>query len=254
MISGPKRILLFAVLLLGSSTVAFGLSRLYAPDHTLDLTPLPEYVAAPVPPQQDVGSVGAAPASAPADADQLVDQAWVERPSRRTGIPWPAVRAYADAQLSGVGGCDLGWTTLAGIGWVESQHGTLGERLLDADAVPDSPIIGPALDGDGFAAIRSTRESQRWHGDATWEHAVGPMQFLHSSWVRWAADGDGDGDTDPHDLDDAAATAARYLCASGVDVKTGPGWSSAVLSYNHSEEYVEQVRSAASTYAERAAR
>lgn len=246
MTSGPRSILLFATLLVVMSGVAFGLSRLYAPARAMDLTPPQEFVGAPVPVTADQ------PAAAPVTG-QLVDQAWLERTARRTGIPAPALRAYADAQLSGVGGCDLGWTTLAGIGWVESHHGTIDDRTLGLDGRSTPPIIGVALDGRGpVAAIRSTPESAAWHGDDTWEHAVGPMQFLRSSWEDWAADGDEDGVMDPHDIDDAAATAARYLCASGQDLDTGTSWASAIHSYNHAQEYVDAVHVAASTYAERA--
>ncbi|WP_319805132.1 lytic murein transglycosylase [Nocardioides kribbensis] len=190
---------------------------------------------------------GADPAPAP-----TVDPTWVSRTSAATGVPAPAVRAYGQAQLSGIAGCDLGWTTLAGIGWIESQHGTLGGRTLGEDGRSSSPILGPALDGTGdVAAIRSTPASAAWHGDRRWEHAIGPMQFLASTWDRWATDGDGDGSADPLDLDDAAAAAARYLCASGTDLVTGPAWSAAVLSYNPSREYVDSVRRAAQVYVDR---
>ena len=115
------------------------------------------------------------------------------------------------------------------------------------------PIVGPALNGRGaFAAIRSTSASRALHGDAVWEHAVGPMQFLPETWGRYAADGDGDGHADALDLDDAAATAARYLCAGGGDLQTSIGWEKAVLSYNHSGAYVDDVYAAASAYAARA--
>lgn len=247
-ISGPRAIVLFATLLVLATAAAFGLSRLYATPRTLDLTPPPEYVAAPVPVTADL------PAASPVSG-QLVDQDWLERTARRTGIPTPALRAYADAQISRVGGCDIGWTTLAGIGWVESHHGTIDGRSLTVDGRSEPPIIGVALDGVGpVAAIRATPESTAWHGDPTWEHAVGPMQFLRSSWEPWAADGDGDGVMDPHDLDDAAATAARYLCASGHDLDSGTTWASAIHSYNHAQEYVDAVHAAATAYAQRAAR
>ena len=141
-----------------------------------------------------------------------VREHWVGRLSRVEGIPAPAVRAYVRAQLAAPRGCGIGWTTLAGIGYVESHHGTLGGRTLLADGRSSSPIVGPALDGTGdFAAIRSTPASRALHGDAVWEHAVGPMQFLPETWSRYATDGDGDGRADALDLDDAAATAARAL-------------------------------------------
>lgn len=181
---------------------------------------------------------------------------WVTRLSATTGIPAPALRAYADAELAlraEQPGCRVGWNTLAGIGWVESHHGTIGGRSLRPDGHSSTPILGPALDGVGpVAAIRSTPESAAWHGDHEWEHAVGPMQFLPSSWDRWGGDGDGDGTADPRDLDDAALAAARYLCADGHDLATDGGWTAAVHSYNHDDAYVRSVVDAANAYARRA--
>ncbi|MFC4783463.1 lytic murein transglycosylase [Nocardioides sp. MAHUQ-72] len=179
----------------------------------------------------------------------------LQRVAAATGIPAPAVRAYARAELTAPRGCGVGWTTLAGIGYVESHHGTLGGRSLLADGHSSSPILGPALDGRGdFAAIRSTPTSRALHGDPVWEHAVGPMQFLPGTWRLYAADGDGDGDAEALDLDDAAATAARYLCSGGRDLHTSVGWEKAVLAYNHSGAYVDDVYAAASSYATRADR
>ena len=88
------------------------------------------------------------------------------------------------------------------------------------------------------------------HGDPRWDHAVGPMQFLPSSWLRWGADGDGDGLVDPHDLDDAALAAGRYLCVGERDLGLGEDWHAAVHSYNHSDEYVADVLARADRYAE----
>ena len=141
-------------------------------------------------------------------------------------------------------------STLAAIGGIESGHGTHGGGVLREDGTTTDPILGPALDGRaGFAAIRATPESTAWHGDATWDHAVGPMQMLPSTWSRWRADGDGDGVDDPNDIDDAALGAARYLCASGADLTGATGWHDAVFSYNHSEQYVADVLGAANRYA-----
>jgi len=185
----------------------------------------------------------------------LVDQLWVTRIATAAGIPAPAVRAYADAELVLRGEqprCHLSWNTLAGIGWVESQHGTIGGRTLLADGRSSQTILGPALDGTGgYAAIHSTGASAAWHGDAVWEHAVGPLQFLPSTWTRWSADGDGDGVADPGDLDDAALAAGRYLCADGHDLATDSGWTAAVHAYNHDDGYVAGVAAAANTYVAR---
>ncbi|MBB6627059.1 lytic murein transglycosylase [Nocardioides sp. KIGAM211] len=208
---------------------------------------LPAYVAAPVPARTTPSVAPGQPLGRP-----RVDPNWLARTATRTGIPPTALRAYAVAQLSDAGGCDVGWTTLAGVGWVESQHGTLGGRTLRPGGRSSTPILGPALDGRRFAAIRSTPGSQAWHGDPRWEHAVGPMQFLPGTWATWATDGDGDGRTSPLDLDDAAAATARYLCADGHDLTTGDGWAAAIFSYNHDQAYVDAVHAAAVTYAQRA--
>lgn len=185
-----------------------------------------------------------APAAARGPATVAAD--WVSRTATAAGIPEPALRAYATAQLRLAReepGCHLGWTTLAGIGWVESQHGTHDGRTLGEDGIPSSPILGPALDGSGdVAAVPGA--------DGGWARAAGPMQFLGSTWARWGSDGDGDGLARIQDLDDAAYAAGRYLCVSG-SLATGAGWARAVFSYNHSQAYVDSVYAAAQAYAQR---
>ncbi len=216
---------------------------LYARDAVVDLTPTAVPAAAPPP---------ATAAAAPGSSVPVVDPVWVRESAARTGIPEPALLAYARATLRAPRSCGLGWTTLAGIGWVESQHGTIGGRTIRADGTSSTRILGPALDGVGpVAAIRATAESSRWHGDPDWDHAVGQLQFIPSTWDRWRSDGDGDGSSDPNDIDDAAWAAARYLCVDDRDLTTGTGWASGIFSYNHAQVYVDSVFSAASTYAER---
>lgn len=179
----------------------------------------------------------------------LVDATWAAGAAQAAGIPVPAVTAYARATLAAPKGCALGWTTLAGIGWVESQHGTIGDRTLGVDGRSSSPILGPALNGgEGLAAIRSSAESAAMHGNPTWDHAMGPMQFIPSTWSRFSRDGDGDGVEDPHDIDDAAASAAAYLCFDGHDLTTSSGWNAAIFSYNHDNAYVNAVYAAANRY------
>jgi hypothetical protein len=196
-------------------------------------------------------SAPAAPAAAQASGASQVDDVWLAKTAARAGIPIPALRAYADAQLAAPARCGIGWTTLAGIGWVESQHGTLDGRRVTEDGHSSKPILGPELDGDPFAAIPATPQSTAWHGNPDWDHAVGPMQFIPSTWKQWGTDGDADGIADPNDLDDAARTAVAYLCADGHDLGTGTGWSNAIFSYNHDAAYVANVHHAATTYSQR---
>jgi membrane-bound lytic murein transglycosylase B len=192
-------------------------------------------------------------AAAPQASGSQVSGAWVRQVSQRTGIGEVALQAYGSAALrlsAEQPACRLGWTTLAGIGGVESLHGTDGGAYLLTDGKTSQPIIGPALDGsDGTAAIRATPETTAWHGDQTWDHAVGPMQFIPSTWERWQSDGNGDGVVDPSNIADAAYAAGRYLCASGSDLTTAQGWTRAIFSYNHSDDYVRTVLAYANAYA-----
>jgi murein DD-endopeptidase MepM/ murein hydrolase activator NlpD len=74
--------------------------------------------------------------------------------------------------------------------------------------------------------------------------AVGWMQFMPSTWLRWGVDADGDGVADPWNADDAVYAAARYLAAAGgmSDVRR------AVFAYNHAQWYVDEVLALAQTY------
>ncbi len=67
--------------------------------------------------------------------------------------------------------------------------------------------------------------------------AVGWMQFLPSTWKRWAVDANGDGIADPYNPADAIFTAARYLHAAGASKNIGQ----AIFAYNHAGWYVQSV-------------
>jgi membrane-bound lytic murein transglycosylase B len=236
-----------ATVLLAIAGLGYAAAQTVTAPRELEASPvepaLPAQAAAPSPaqPVEPVTPVG----------PPRVDPAWVADVAAKAGIPAPAVRAYANAQLGEPEGCEVGWTTLAGIGWIESQHGTLDGRTLGEDGHSSTPVLGPALDGDPYAAIRATAETSAWHGDRTWDHAVGPMQFIPSTWAQWGTDGDADGLADPNDVDDAAATAVAYLCADGHDLTSGAGWADAIFGYNHDDSYVANVHAAASEYAAR---
>ncbi len=74
--------------------------------------------------------------------------------------------------------------------------------------------------------------------------ALGPMQFLPSTWAIYGADGNGDGKKDPQNLHDAIFGAANYLRASGA-----PGdWQRALFAYNHAQWYVDRVQALALDY------
>jgi membrane-bound lytic murein transglycosylase B len=179
--------------------------------------------------------------------------AWSTAAGRRSGVPARALRAYGAAELAqrtDTPDCRLSWSTLAGIGRVESDHGRFGGASVDADGVARPPIVGMPLDGtSGVREIRDT-DGGRLDGDVTFDRAVGPMQFLPGTWSRYGADGNGDGVRDPHQLDDAALAAAHYLCADGRDTASGKGWWDGVLTYNSSVDYARLVWAAADRYTE----
>jgi hypothetical protein len=152
-------------------------------------------------------------------------------------VPSRALQSYQAA----AGHCaGLRWELLAGVGWVESGHGTSNGATVDAATGKVSPpIFGPPLDGTkGTRRLLLGRWRGWWGLTGQWMRAVGPMQFLPPTFEDWSVDGDGDGVRDPHDFDDAAATAAHYLC--GNDGRIGDE-REALLRYNHSDTYVDRV-------------
>lgn len=180
------------------------------------------------------------------------DAGWLAQAAAETGIPELALRAYvaaAGAANQSSPRCGIGWNTVAAVGFVESHHGAYGGGSLDSAGQASAAIVGPSLDGNGFAAIPDT-DAGALDGDARWDRAVGPMQFIPSTWELAGRDGNGDGAADPFNMYDAALSAAGYLCAHGRDLTTARGWTDAICSYNQSDTYLVQVRDQAAAYAE----
>src|SRR3546814_20580862 len=73
---------------------------------------------------------------------------------------------------------------------------------------------------DWSSDVCSSDLGGRWDGDARWDRAVGPMQFIPGTWKSFGVDGSGDGLADPNNVFDAATAAARYLCHGGNDRST----------------------------------
>ncbi|MFI9288152.1 lytic transglycosylase domain-containing protein [Streptomyces werraensis] len=159
-----------------------------------------------------------------------------------SGIPATVLRAYRAAEFSVARtdpGCRLPWELPAAIGKVESGQARGG--AVDENGTTLGRITGPPLDGRGFALIRDT-DGGAHDGDTVYDRAVGPMQFLPSTWARWGMDGNGDGRADPNNIFDAALAAGHYLCAGDRDLRRPADLDRAVLSYNHSRSYLRLVR------------
>ncbi|MFG2731712.1 lytic transglycosylase domain-containing protein [Streptomyces canus] len=159
------------------------------------------------------------------------------------GIPATVLDAYkkAAAELQeSKPGCNLPWQLLAAIGQVESGQARGGR--VDADGTTTSKILGPQLDGNGFALIKDT-DNGAYDGDSAYDSAVGPMQFIPSTWAWAGRDGNGDGVKDPNNIYDASLAAGHYLCRNGWDLSTQGDLDSAILSYNPSRDYLNTVLS-----------
>ena len=164
------------------------------------------------------------------------------------GIPLLVFEAYKHAEAvvqNEMPSCHLPWWLLAGIGHTESGHAESGR--LYADGTTRGRILGPRLNGGipGDAVIRDTGV---YDGDTVYDRAVGPMQFIPSTWRSWAVDGNGDKLADPNNVFDATLAAGHYLCAGGRNLARAADLKAAVLSYNHSMPYLETVLAWAIAY------
>ncbi|MBO3152981.1 lytic transglycosylase domain-containing protein, partial [Dermatophilus congolensis] len=144
--------------------------------------------------------------------------------------------------------CKMPWWLLAGIGRVESGHASNGD--VDANGVTRTRILGPRLDGQtpGIARINDT-DHGALDGDTLFDRAVGPMQFIPGTWNAGAGtDGNADGTANPSQVDDAAASAALYLCGGGGKMTNSTDLAKAILRYNNSSQYVQDVIAGAMAY------
>ncbi|MFJ6388661.1 lytic transglycosylase domain-containing protein [Streptomyces sp. NPDC091972] len=159
------------------------------------------------------------------------------------GIPATVLDAYkkAAAELQeSKPGCNLPWQLLAAIGQVESGQARGGR--VDANGTTTSKILGPQLDGNGFALIKDT-DNGAYDGNSAYDSAVGPMQFIPSTWAWAGRDGNGDGVKDPNNIYDAALATGHYLCRYDWDLSDSADLDRAILSYNPSRHYVNTVLS-----------
>ncbi len=237
-------------------------------------TPAPVLLAAPGPGEPLPAALAPTPAPAPGNQNSVPgDQAaapdplraWAHQRAAIYDIPEQALYAYGHATTALQAtqpDCHLGWTTLAAIGATESNHARFGGATISANGLVTPPIRGVPLDGTHGNATITTPGAG---GRSTYVRAEGPFQFLPDTWKRWGINATtptpqlttalstgttvtGAANGDPDNIDDAALTAGRYLCADNHDLATPTGWTSAILAYNHSTTYLGQIHTAAVRY------
>jgi membrane-bound lytic murein transglycosylase B len=123
----------------------------------------------------------------------------------------PPSAQYLSLYKAAAGSCPgLSWTVLAAIGQVESGHGRN----------PSTSTAG----------------------------AMGPMQFMPSTFAAYAVDGNSDGSKSIMDPADAIFSAAHYLCANGAG-RSPSALAKAIFHYNHAAWYVAMVLKLSGLYA-----
>ena len=172
------------------------------------------------------------------------------------GVDPTVLAAYtsaADRVGEDVPGCAIPWSLIAAIGSVESNHAAGRTIAVTGEVTP--PIIGIPLDGSRGTARIADTDDCRLDGDSTFDRAVGPMQFIPSTWAFAGLDGNDDGVRDPNNVFDAARATAAYLCRAvpGSALTSDADQRKAVFSYNHSSAYVDKVMAEAAGLAAAAA-
>jgi len=171
--------------------------------------------------------------------------------SSTNGIPSAALAAYQRAETvinSADETCNLSWQLVAAIGRVESDHGRYGGNTLNDDGLAVPGIYGIALDGKNNTAVIRDTDAGLFDNDVAYDRAVGPMQFIPSTWSVVGVDADGDAQRNPQDIDDAALATAVYLCSGDDNLGTLTGQRASVYRYNHSTAYVDLVLSIMDAY------
>ena len=171
--------------------------------------------------------------------------------SSTSGIPAAALAAYQRAETvinAADKSCNLSWQLVAAIGRVESDHGRVNGNSLNSEGLATPGIFGIALDGSNNTARIADSDAGLYDNDTKYDRAVGPMQFIPSTWSVVGVDADGDARRDPQDIDDAALASAVYLCSGKDDLATETGQRASVFRYNHSVAYVDLVLSIMNAY------
>jgi cell wall-associated NlpC family hydrolase len=197
--------------------------------------PKPVAATVPAPPPSEAPVVSTAP-KVPETPGQEFDT-FAEGMSKRLDIPERAMIAYAEAtnQLAkDQPGCHLSWVTLAAVGKTTTDHGRAAGATF-------------AVDGDASKTI-GTVELRDFDGNViSTANSAGPMQLSPALWSAYQRSASG-GKPNPQNIDDAALTAGRALCAGGRDLSNGDAWWAAVSSLQSAPLYLHRTLATLNVY------
>lgn len=161
--------------------------------------------------------------------------AWASRTSQWLDIPLRAMTGYAEATVTlskEQPGCHLSWITLAAVGKVTSDHGRAQGDHLGANGTLANPL-GTVEVRDFYNRVVSTA------------NASGPMQVSPAIWAKWQRSASG-GKPDLQNVDDAALTTGRALCADGRDLSKD--WWNAVSSLQTAPLFLHRTLATTNVY------
>jgi membrane-bound lytic murein transglycosylase B len=158
-------------------------------------------------------------------------------------VAYDAYRSASQAAPTITESCEVDWAVVAGIAQVESRHGRIDpDHRLAADGDVEPPIRGRSLDGTSGTQTIADTDDGELDGDETWDRAMGPLQFIPTTWRELGRDGNGDGSADPDNLYDAALTAVAHLCLREPGNYGDRGeLRRALIAYNASGRYADDV-------------
>jgi len=163
--------------------------------------------------------------------------AWASKTSQWLDIPLRAMVGYAKATTKlgkDVPGCHLSWVTLAAVGKVTTDHGRARGGQLGTTGVLDKPL-GMIEVRDFYNKVVST------------PNAAGPMQLTPSVWAKYQASSSG-GKPDVQNIDDAALSTGRALCAGGHDLSQGQTWWDAVSTLQPAPLFLHRTLATVNVY------
>ncbi len=178
------------------------------------------------------------PISAPPKVPESSEfDAWASKTSQWLDVPLRAMVGYAKATTKltkDIPGCHLSWVTLAAVGKVTTDHGRARGGQLGTTGVLDKPL-GTIEVRDFYNQVVST------------PNAAGPMQLSPAIWGKYQESASG-GKPDVQNIDDAALTTGRALCADGHDLSQGQAWWNAVATLQPAPLFLHRTLATVNVY------